>query len=248
MCTAKDSNSSCKSIPLSHSRDLSRLFTKQPLAVIFDMDGVMVDSEPYHYSADSEIFSMLGLDLGSQERDQFLGISASDMYACLISRYKLNQTPEELLDLDISLRKQHLLPPRTYLEPFPGLIPLLERLKALQIPLAVASSSVQELVIPILAGTGTAHFFSQIITGDQVSRAKPDPEIFILAAQKLKIHPGQCVVIEDSANGIRAARSAGMRCIGYAPRNKNRTSDADMTVSHFDEIRLALPESISDLP
>lgn len=247
MYTAKDLNSSCKPYPLSHSTELSRLFTGQPLAVIFDMDGVMVDSEPYHYRADGEIFAILGLDLGRQERDQFLGISASDMYAYLINRYKLIQTPEELLNLDISLRKQHLLPPRTFLEPLPGLIPLLERLKALQIPLAVASSSVQELVLPILASTGTEHFFDQIITGDQVCRAKPNPEIFLLAAQKLKIQPEKCVVIEDSANGIRAARLAGMRCVGYAPRKKNRTGEADVTVSHFDEIRLTLPEKFSNL-
>ncbi len=228
--------------------ELSRLLTGQPLAVIFDMDGVMVDSEPYHYRADSEIFALLGLDLGREERNLFLGISASDMYAYLINRYQLKQTPDELLNLDISLRKQHLLPPRTVLDPLPGLIPLLECLKEKQIPLAVASSSVQELVLPILANLRTERFFSQIITGDQVHRAKPDPEIFLLAAQKLKIPPGHCVVIEDSANGIRAARLAGMRCIGYAPGNKNRTSEADMTVTHFDEIRLALPDSIPDMP
>ena len=207
-----------------------------PSAVIFDMDGVMVNSEPNHYQADTEVFASLGIQVTEEERKLFLGISASDMYDYLRERYHLKRSQQELLELDICIRKQHLLPPHTHLAASPGLVDFLKRLQAQNLPMAVASSSVAALVQPLVHNLELGSFFVCLATGDQVRYAKPFPDIFLLAAGKLGVPPETCVAIEDSPNGLKAAHAAGMKSIGYSPLRQHKLEMADRVVSHFDEI------------
>ena len=210
-----------------------------PLAVIFDMDGVMVDSEPFHYRADTEVFATLGIHVNEEERKLFLGISAADMYDYLRNRHHLPYSREELLETDLRIRRQHLLPPHVHLPAAPGLISLLERLNTAELRLGVASSSVAGLVEPLVKNLGIAGFFSCLATGDQVKKAKPHPDVFLLAASRLAVSPAACVAIEDSPNGLKAARGAGMKTIGYAPGHQ-MLEPAHRLIDHFDAITIDL--------
>lgn len=118
-------------------------------AVIFDMDGVIVDSEPAHYKADSALFEKLGIQLSSTERELFLGVSSEWMWNYILSKYSLKHSKSEILEMDVSLRREFLLAPN-HPEVNPGLLPLLKRIIDAGLLLAIASSTVSGILIPLL--------------------------------------------------------------------------------------------------
>jgi HAD superfamily hydrolase (TIGR01509 family) len=213
-------------------------------AVIFDMDGVIVDSEPAHYKADSALFEKLGIKLSSSERELFLGVSSEWMWNYIIENYRLKLNKQEILALDVNFRSKFLLAPN-HPKVNPGLELLLQRLIKAGLHLAIASSTVAGILEPLLKELDFLKYFTQIAAGDQVEHAKPAPDVFLLASDLLQVPPSQCLVIEDSPNGIKAANSAGMTCIGYSPQNNIQLlSNADFIIQHFDQLNLNLMESI----
>lgn len=127
------------------------------------------------------------------------------------------------------------------MKPIDGLESLLRYLKGNGIKLAVASSSPPSIIEIVLSGMfGIKGLFDAVVSGDGLENSKPAPDIFLNTAGLLGVHTGNCVVIEDSANGIRAAKAAGMTCIAYdnpSADNRQDLSEADFVVGHFDEIR-----------
>jgi beta-phosphoglucomutase family hydrolase len=213
-------------------------------AIIFDMDGVIVDSEPTHYAADTAIFKKLGLDLSYEERKSFLGQSSKSIWEYISKKYSLELSSKQFLDLDVEIRKKFLLSPNTQ-EINPGLEDLLKRIQSAGIPMAVASSSVSAILEPLLKELNLAQYFLCFATGDQVPHAKPAPDVFLLAAELLKTDPSTCLVLEDSPNGIKAAKAAGMTCIAYVPRpDSSDLSEADSIIRNFNEFDLKFIKTI----
>jgi HAD superfamily hydrolase (TIGR01509 family) len=213
-------------------------------AVIFDMDGVIVDSEPAHYAADNALFEMLGIKLTSDERALFLGVSSEWMWNYILSKYPLNISKREILELDISVRSKFLLTPNLP-EVNPGLLNLLQRIQDEGLLIAVASSTVSIILKQLLKELDLLKYFSQIAAGDQVKNAKPEPDVFLLASALLQLAPSQCLVIEDSPNGIKAAKSAGMKCLAYAHKlSDNKLMEADSIINSFDQLTFSLMEKV----
>ena len=213
-------------------------------AVIFDMDGVIIDSEPAHYDADSAMFKKLGIHLSHDERDLFLGVSSEWMWNYILAKYPVRLSKSEILAMDVSVRGEFLLAPDR-LKVNPGVVDFIRRLLDAGIPLAVASSTVEGLLKQILTELDLFKYFSQIAAGDEVKHAKPEPDVFMLAANRLNVPPSLCLAIEDSPNGIKAAKSAGMKCIGYSSLlNSIKLQEADIIIQHFDQLSLSLIQSV----
>ena len=175
-------------------------------ALIFDMDGTLVDSEQVHFAAWRETFANLGLtDISAHELNRYVGVSNERLAADYIQRHRLATDTPRLVK-----RKQ-----KKYLEKIgsvaamPGVHQIINRYHG-RFELAVASSSDTVELHLLLQSLGLGHCFSQVVGGDMVARKKPDPEIYLTAMARLGVAPGECVAFEDSEAGIAAAKNAGM--------------------------------------
>jgi beta-phosphoglucomutase len=209
-------------------------------AIIFDMDGVIVDSEPRHERAFREIFHELGYgeNHGIHFPD-YIGRSDRALWLDFIEKHRPPQPLEELLAakqnrlIEILRREQPI---------FPGLPELLEKL-APHYRLAVASGSNHPVIDEVLAMKQLRRFFSAVASTQDVGKTKPAPDVFLHAARLLGVPPARCCVIEDSAAGVAAARAAGMEVIAITnslPREQ--LAGATHIVDSYAEIeRLLVP-------
>jgi HAD superfamily hydrolase (TIGR01509 family) len=179
-------------------------------AVIFDMDGVIVDSEPYSMQALIDILRQYGIDPTEAEIRRSYGRRIRDDFADYFSRYGVTAHLETAIARK-EARYYHLA--AGHLKPFPGVMRLLKRLRARGHGLALASSGDRVKVAFGMQALSLDGTFEAVVCGNDVTRSKPDPEIYLLAAQRLKIPPAACVAIEDAPAGVEAAKRAGMRCI-----------------------------------
>lgn len=207
-------------------------------AVIFDMDGVLVDSEPFHIQTEKQMFRKMGLDISDEEHAGYMGTATDVMWKQITAKRSLSLDIPEITALTI----QEGLPYFNSLEkinPMPGLVDLLEKLKVKKIPMAVASSSDTETMRVILEKSGLRKYFHHTVSSSEVGKSKPEPDVFLHAAKLLGVAPENCVVFEDSKNGIKAAKAAGMFCIAYSGANsgKQDSSLADMQIDDYDELR-----------
>jgi HAD superfamily hydrolase (TIGR01509 family) len=208
-------------------------------AVIFDMDGVILDSEPLYREIQDKVFVDLGFTVDDREYDSFIGLGVRKMWERLIASRKLTQPIQELIELNQKAIYQYFYM-RNKLEPMPGFEQFIDSCLAANIKTAVASSTARQVIEIILSKLGVIQKFSLIVSGEEVKSGKPSPDIFIETARKLKLSPLTCLVIEDSENGVKAAKAAGMYCIGLQnPNSGNQDlSDADKIVDCFDQIKL----------
>jgi HAD superfamily hydrolase (TIGR01509 family) len=180
-------------------------------AVIFDMDGVLIDSEPLHFAVLSEVMARAGHTFSRAENEQFIGTTSEAMFSTLIARHGL---PGSVVEYEADY-DQALL--RVLAEPHAaaaGVEALLKRLRDLGVRVGVASSSRRLWVETTLRSLGLADAFAVVVAGDDVERGKPDPAIYLLTAQRLGVAPDRCLAIEDSPNGVQSARAAGMTVLG----------------------------------
>ncbi len=178
--------------------------------VIFDMDGVLIDSEPIHLDAANEVLGGEGAHLTEEENAVYLGCNEQRYWTALAERFDLSHEVAHYIDFRHQVLVRML---KDKLPISPGVVDLLRRLKSGGWKLALASSSERGLIDYVVDKGGMAGIFDVIASGDEVANSKPDPEIFLLAAQRLNSEPEACVVFEDSAHGIQAAIGAQMRCI-----------------------------------
>ncbi len=208
-------------------------------AVIFDMDGVIVNSEPLHQECEREIFQDLDIVLSQEEHDRFLGVSGSDMWKQIIAKFDLKESVEYLVDIqnDCFIKKLENSKPLPIIK---GVKTLIQSLSENQVVIMLASSSSQRLVSEVLRLSKLNNYFTYVISGSEVTNSKPSPDIFFKAAMAGGINPDKCVVIEDSENGITAAKRAGMKVIGFLNgfNAEESVSNADLIVSDFSEISL----------
>ena len=180
------------------------------LGVIFDMDGVLIDSEPLHFEACNLILTRHGPALTEEENQSFLGWNESSFWREIVKRFSLPGTVE---GYTMERRRIFVQLLENRLPLLPGVKPFIHRLLSRGLKLAVASSSDGELIQQILAMSGLSPLFSALAAGDEVANPKPDPEIFLLAARRLSVTPEACLVFEDSPSGVHAALAAGMEVV-----------------------------------
>lgn len=177
------------------------------------MDGVLLDSEALYWKVNFEFFADLGVEITHEEYNSFIGISGTKMWTYIKDKGGLVQEIPDLIDEE-KQRKYNALA-STDLEPNTGLFELLDLLKDKHIPCCIASSGLMKNIELILSRLKVTSYFSHIVSGEMVTNGKPAPDIFLLASGKYGIQPEHCLVIEDSRNGVLAAKSAGMFCVGY---------------------------------
>ncbi|MGR5285501.1 beta-phosphoglucomutase [Vibrio maritimus] len=184
-----------------------------PKFAIFDLDGVLVDTAKYHYMAWKEIANELGLNFSIADNEKLKGVSRDRSLDIIL---EINNSQN--LDLDKSQwlsRKNEIY--LSYIEKLsesdllPGVIETISLFKEQDIKMALGSAS--KNAIKILKTTGIFDYFDAVVDGNSVTNAKPDPEVFLIAAQKLYGQPAECVVFEDAIAGVNAALSAGMKVI-----------------------------------
>jgi HAD superfamily hydrolase (TIGR01509 family) len=177
-------------------------------AVIFDMDGLMVDTERLYKSAWQQTASELGYELNDELYMQFVGRPTDECETLLTAELGAGFPLEHFRKRWPVLWQSEV--DRAGVQPKPGLSDLLVYVDAQRLPAAVATSTEAELAAVTLRHAGLAQRFSVVVSGDQVRRGKPEPDIYLEAARRLDVAPETCVAFEDSEAGIRAVRRAGM--------------------------------------
>jgi len=203
--------------------------------VIFDHDGVLVDSEPIAMSVLASISTDFGFDLTADEAfDRYLGTS----FDYVVEDLRRQGAIIDRDALHVQFHEDLFAGFRTRLTPIPGIPELLTHLTDSHQPIAIASSGNSQRVTLGITSTGIDHFFadSVITTADDVNRGKPFPDLFLTTAERARIDPEHCIVIEDSPFGVQAAHAAGMRVIGFARHTPAATlRDADWLITSMDE-------------
>jgi HAD superfamily hydrolase (TIGR01509 family) len=206
-------------------------------AVIFDMDGVLVDSEPFGFEALRRVMARYGLPYTEAENAEFLGRTTRESCRILKARHGLPESEETLADLYIEGMLE--LIGRGPI-PMAGVPEVLERVRASGYRMALASSAELRVIHANLTALSLGPLFEAVVSGTQVGRGKPAPDVFLAAAERLGVPPAECLVIEDSRNGLLAAKAAGMRC-AVAPCAHTRHQD----FREADHRLAALPELLA---
>ena len=210
-------------------------------AIIFDMDGVIVDSEPLHKESFLQIWKELGYENNHGIHfPDFYGTSDRTVWKAFIDKHQ----PKMHIDELILLRKQRLIKLLRDKKPiFDGVLPLIQHL-ASYCPIGLATGSVHHIIDEILKMDELRQYFRCIISSEDVSMPKPSPDIFLLASKKLNVEPKYCCVIEDTINGVKAGKAAGMNVVAITNTfsiHQLTKSGADLVCQSYTEITENLP-------
>lgn len=181
--------------------------------IIFDMDGVLLDSEPMHQQVIYEVFQLKNIPLDRAYIQTLTGMSTFPMWQKIKHDAERVEAVEELVQFHKDYFFQKL--PELDVAPVPHVKEVLAQFKSEGKHLSLASSSGRKLIEIFTEQVGIKHYFEVIMSGDDVKYSKPNPEIFLKVAEWYALPPTQFTVIEDSTNGVKAAKSAGMHCIGF---------------------------------
>jgi|TARA_B110000305_G_scaffold196810_1_gene222098 beta-phosphoglucomutase len=184
-----------------------------PTGFIFDLDGVIVDTAKYHFKAWQSLAKKLDYDFTERDNEQFKGVSRVRSLELLLemAQYKATQEEKEQWLIEKNAHYLALITHMNASEILPGITEILSDLKAQKIPVALGSAS--KNAKPILEKVGLLPYFDVLVDGNEVSNAKPDPEVFLTAAMGLGVAPENCVVFEDALAGVAAAKAAQMTCV-----------------------------------
>jgi len=205
-------------------------------AVLFDMDGVLFDSEPLHETINTQIYRELDIIVDNALVREFVGRTSSDRWTRIIQKFQLQNTVDELNNRQWDDLVNSL--PGSGLGASTGLDTLLAFLKENDIRATVASASHKRFVEAVIEHLLIGQNLEGFTSGEEVERCKPAPDIFLLAAKKLGVAPPECLVIEDSSAGVRAGKAAGMYTVGYEnPTSPGQDlSPADVRVRNLADI------------
>ena len=212
-------------------------------AVIFDMDGVLVDNRDIHIEAFQILFEKLGLHATYEQILMTFGMVNTQIFATLFGEGTF--TPEEIEKMGIEKEIIYRDIFSKKIEPAPGLIPFLAELRAKGVKMAVGSSGPRVNVEFVLDKCHIADYFDAIADGNMISRGKPDPEVFLLAAQLLEKKPEECIVFEDALVGIEAGKKAGMTVIAMEttfPAARLEGSGYDRLIRSFHDVDASILE------
>jgi HAD superfamily hydrolase (TIGR01509 family) len=213
---------------------------------IYDMDDLMINSIRIHVKA----FDILGerhnfkmSDIDEETQRGFVGIRIHDITAIIVEKLGLQENVDDLYH---ERQKIFIDLIRDEVEPMPGLFKALDVVKKLNLKTSIASSATMEYIDIVLDKLNIRNYFDEIVCGDDVSKGKPDPETYQVAAKKLDLKPKECVVFEDAEKGIAAAKDAGCKCIAVKnpytpPQNLSR---ADRIITTLKEVTENLLSSL----
>ncbi|OYU81183.1 MAG: ABC transporter ATP-binding protein [Flavobacterium sp. BFFFF1] len=214
--------------------------------VIFDMDGVIVDTEPVHHFAYNQHFEDLNISVSDEMYASFTGFSTKNTYEKLKENFDIPHDVGALIN-----RKRELFnnafDQKQDLFLLDGVENLIANLHACGVQLVLASSSAKVTIERIFNRFGLHKYFSHVVSGEDFPQSKPHPAIFIEAARLSGTSIEECIVIEDSTNGVKAAKSAGIYCVGYlSPNSKLQDLGlADRIITHFDELNCELIRNLA---
>lgn len=202
-------------------------------AVIFDLDGVLIDSKKLHYLAWKKFWAKRGITHTWKDFMKFFGMDNKNIFPLI---YK-NLSARKIDALGEEKERYYRQIAKGVLHPTNGTVALLESLKKSRYGIAIATSTPKSNISFVLKQTGLKKYFSAVICASDVKRGKPHPEIFLKAAKALGAKPQDCIVIEDSVHGIEAAKAAGMKCIALTTTHKpSELTKADMVVKDLSRL------------
>ncbi|UPS90912.1 HAD family phosphatase [Bizionia sp. M204] len=206
-------------------------------AVLFDMDGVIVDTEPLHHKAYYGMFNSLKLDVTEQQYQSFTGQSTINVCRQLCNHFKLANAPEELVQIKRHIFKD-LFVSDSSLQLIDGVLELIQDYHKNKVTLVLASSASMQTIESVFNRFELDPYFKAKLSGADLKASKPHPEIFLKAAESSGFKKEQCLVIEDSTNGIKAANAAGIFCVGYKSlHSKNQNYEtANLVIDDFKSI------------
>ena len=209
------------------------------------MDGVIIDTEPVHHYAFARHFEELGIPVSDAEYAAFIGSSTRNVYQRLKAEYALPGSVEELMARKRAFFNR-AFDEKPDLDLLPGVRRLIEDLHQHQVQLILASSASNGTIGRVMRRFGLYPYFTHTVSGEDFVRSKPDPAIFEYAASLSVAPKRECLVIEDSTNGVTAAKAAGLYCIGYASEHSplQDLSAADQVISHFSQLNAANVQAI----
>lgn len=210
-------------------------------AVIFDMDGVISDTQKLHSKVEEEILSGFGIPISAEEiTRRYSGVKTSEFFDDLLR----NQSkPYDIKKLMEKKWKKMTEFGEMFVDEIDGATELIARLYNMGFKMAVASASNQHYVQNVIRSLQLEKYFEYLVSGDMVSKGKPDPEIFLLAASKLGIDSKNCLVIEDGISGMQAAQASGMKCVGLVMSKNDIYPTKNLVLS----LREITPEYIQNL-
>lgn len=205
--------------------------------VIFDLDGVIVDTAKYHYLAWKRLAKELGFIFEETDNERLKGVSRMASLDILLEVGKMNFSDDEKIKLAQKKNKWYVeyISFMSSEEILPGVNEFLDELKNAKIKTAIGSASKNTMTI--LERIKLKDIFDAVVDGNKVNKAKPDPEVFLTSALELGIIPDECIVFEDAAAGIEAAKNGGMRCVGVG--SAEILGEADLVISNMKEISLS---------
>ena len=203
-------------------------------AIIWDMDGVIADTAPYHFEAWQQVFEKRGVDFTGDDFRRNFGQRNDTIIRNVLGG---GLSPSEIDTIAGEKEKNFHQRVRQNIKPLPGAVKLIKSLKEHGFSLALASSAPMENIRLIMRGLGINNCFHTIVSGGEVKEGKPNPQGFLLAAEKLEVAPGNCIVIEDAVAGVAAAKRAGMRCLAVTNTHPRLSlTEADLVVDTLEEI------------
>ena len=204
---------------------------------IFDLDGVIVDTAKYHYLAWKKLANELGFEFTHEQNELFKGVSRKRCLEILLEIGEINATQEQFDTWMVEKNEDYLayIDKMDESEILPDVLKILKFLKGNNAPIALGSAS--KNAKPILEKVKLLGYFDFIVDGNNVTKAKPDPEVFLIAAKKMNIAPENCIVFEDAVAGIEAANNAKMTSIGIG--DEKILKEANFNFNDFTEINLS---------
>lgn len=200
-------------------------------AVIFDMDGVIADTEPLHEKTSDIILNKYGVKVKREFFLQFKGVKEKIVWKSTVDQLGLKEDYKKLMEEKGELHLELL---KKEMKPIPGALELIKKLKE-KYRLGLASSSPIVEINTILSSLKIKKFFEYIVSGEFIEKSKPYPDIYLAAAKKLGVEPKDCIVFEDAVNGVKSAKSAGMKCIAITTSfPKEKLEQADLIVNSFE--------------
>ncbi len=209
--------------------------------IIFDMDGVISDTQKLHSKVESKLLGRYGIKITPSEiTTKYSGVRTEEFFNDLLKKHNQEQ------NLDLLIKEKWLQMEKLAsksIDTIEGSIELIKRFSLANYSLAVASASNLNYVNTVLKTLRVINYFSYIVSGDMVSKGKPNPESFLLASSKIEIPPEYCLVIEDGISGMQAAKTGGMKCIGLVedlnksyPTKNLVTSLSEITQDYINQI------------
>ncbi len=213
----------------------------RPIGVLWDMDGVITDSGEAHYISWRKALEQNGISISKEFFHKTFGMNNRGILSLLFNRDATDHEVERIGGLKEELFRQDI---KGSVEPLPGVTDLLQRFFHAGVSQAVASSAPPENIDAIVDELGCRDMFQALVSGSNLA-GKPDPATFLLAAERLAIAPGDCVVIEDATVGVEAARRGGMKCIAVCTtHSKEDLQQADIVVERLTDLTPGELESL----